>query len=43
MQAFLNCHDMTQICAHFFTIKVNYEACYVIFLETDTILLKFSN
>ena len=28
MQAFLNCHGVTQICAHFFTMKVNlgYEA-----------------
>ena len=39
MQAFLNCHGVTQICAHFFTMKVNlgYEAFYVIFLKTDTI------
>ena len=43
--AFLNCHGVTQICTNFFTIKVNlgYEACCVIFLKTDTILIKFSN
>ena len=36
MQVLLNCHSVTEICTHFFTLKVNlgYEDFYVIFLKT---------